>query len=169
MIGEYQSYRLDPRKNPGFPILGLLKLVVTMAFIYALIVPIALLDAVVSLYQYLCFPIYGLAQVERRRFVSIPRQGYESLNFMDRFNCHYCSYANGVLRYAQKIAAETEKMWCPIRQKLRKGYAEPPHHQGFAENGEKEALLQYYARYELVPAEAEPAEGAACPAETGGS
>lgn len=148
MIGEHHSIRLDPLKGKYFPILGLLKLVFGMPFIYALLLPIGLLDFFVSLYQWVCFPIYRIPPVRRGAYIEIKRKGLESLNIVDRLNCYYCSYANGVLRYAQKIAAETEKMWCPIRQKLRQDYCEPAHHAGFSESGSKEALLVYYAKYE---------------------
>lgn len=174
MIGEFHSFRLDPRRQKGFPILGLIKLIIGMPFIYVLIVPIALLDALVSLYQWVCFPIYRLPQVRRTHFVQHRRKGLESLNAVDRLNCYYCSYANGVLRYAQKISSETEKMWCPIRHKLSGGFVQPAHHAEFAENGKKEVLQAYYQRQHkripLLPADAAPECGdeAVCP-ETPGS
>jgi len=148
MIGEHHSIRLDPFKGRFFPIFGLMKLVFGMPFIYALIVPIVLLDFTATLYQRVCFPIYRMPRVNRASYIQIKRKGLESLNIVDRLNCYYCSYANGVLRYVQKIAAETEKMWCPIRQKLKQGYVEPTHHTGFSESGLKEELLTYYAKYE---------------------
>lgn len=148
MIGEYHSTRLDPFKGKWFPLIGLIKLVFGMPFIYALIIPIFALDIMVSLYQSVCFPIYRIPKIRRSHFIHIPRKGLESLNIVDRLNCYYCSYANGVLRYTQKIAAETEKMWCPIRQRLKPGYQEPSHHTDFSENGCKETLLTYYTRYE---------------------
>jgi len=149
MIGEHHSYRLDPFKGKVFPIIGLSKLVFGMPFVYALIFPILLLDLLVTIYQWVCFPIYRIPKLDRNSFIHIRRTGLESLNFVDRLNCYYCSYANGVLRYAQKIAVETEKMWCPIRQKLRPGYSEPNHHRDFTENGTKEVLIRYYARYKM--------------------
>jgi hypothetical protein len=174
MIGEHHSIRLDPREKKGFPILGLLKLVATMPVIYALILPIAFLDLMVSVYQRICFPVYGIPLVKRGSFVRIRRKGLESLNIVDRLNCHYCAYCNGILRYAQKIASETEKMWCPIRHKLGKGFIEPAYHRDFAENGRKEVLLQYYGRYErgLKSGDGggeESADAAACPAESSGA
>jgi len=149
MIGEHHSYRLDAFKGKPFPITGLLKLVFGMPFIYALIIPITLLDALATLYQVVCFPIYRMPGVDRKQFIQIKRTGLESLNGVDRLNCYYCSYANGVLRYVQKIAAETERMWCPIRQLHKKNYTPPTHHADFADNGTRESLERYYVRYEL--------------------
>lgn len=149
MIGEHHSYRIDNFKGKLFPIIGLSKLVFGMPFIYALIIPIVLLDALATLYQVVCFPIYRMPGVDRGSFMQIKRTGLESLNIVDRINCYYCSYANGVLRYVQKIAAETERMWCPIRQLHKKNYTAPQHHADFAENGSTEALKNYFTRYEL--------------------
>ena len=42
--------------------------------IYSLIVPIALLDLWVTLYQRLCFPVYGIAQVKRSKHLVFDRQ-----------------------------------------------------------------------------------------------
>jgi hypothetical protein len=148
MIGEHQSIRLDPLKGKLFPMIGLGKLILSMPFIYVLMIPIGLLDLLVSLYQWICFPIYRLTRIHRNQYIQLQRKGLESLNIVDRLNCYYCSYANGVLRYAQKVASETEKMWCPIRQKQRRGYLEPVHHVDFTDSGCKEALLVYYAKYE---------------------
>jgi hypothetical protein len=149
MIGEHHSYRIDAFKGKLFPVIGLAKLVFGMPFIYALILPITLLDALASLYQTVCFPLYRIPRIERGQFMQIRRSGLEALNIVDRLNCYYCSYANGVLRYVQKIAAETERMWCPIRQMQKKNYTPPAHHADFSENGTRESLEQYYARYEL--------------------
>jgi len=149
MIGEHHSIRLDHFKGRIFPIIGLAKLVFGMPFIYALIVPIVLLDAVATLYQQVCFPIYRMHKIPRSHYMQIKRVGLESLNIVDRLNCYYCSYANGVLRYVQKIAAETERMWCPIRQLQKKNYTEPRHHADFATAGSKDVLEAYYARYEM--------------------
>lgn len=43
------------------------------------------------------------------------------LNIIERFNCIYCGYFNGVVAYTQEIAARTEQYWCPVKhaRKLR--------------------------------------------------
>ena len=46
---------------------------VTAPVIYSLIVPIALADLWVTVYQRLCFPIYGIALVRRSAFIVIDR------------------------------------------------------------------------------------------------
>jgi hypothetical protein len=41
------------------------------------------------------------------------------LNGIERLNCLFCSYANGVIGYVREITARTEQYWCPIRHRRR--------------------------------------------------
>ena len=37
------------------------------------------------------------------------------LNFIERFHCEYCAYANGLIAYATEILGRTEQYFCPIK------------------------------------------------------
>jgi hypothetical protein len=87
--------------------------------IYSLIVPIAVLDAWISLYQAICFPVFGIARVRRDAYIVFDRQHLAYLNLIEKMNCGYCGYANGVLAYVREIAGRTEQYWCPIRHAKR--------------------------------------------------
>jgi len=87
----------------------------TTPVIYSLLLPFAMLDVWVTLYQWVCFPIYGIARVPRRRYFVIDRHKLAYLNGIEKVNCVYCGYANGVIAYVREIAARTEQYWCPIR------------------------------------------------------
>ena len=89
--------------------------VVTAPVIYALIVPLVLLDICVSLYQAVCFPAYGIEKVKRRDYMIFDRGHLAYLNALEKLNCAYCSYANGLIAYVREIAARTEAHWCPIK------------------------------------------------------
>jgi hypothetical protein len=91
----------------------------TAPLIYSLVVPIALLDAWISLYQTICFRAYGIACVRRSNYVVIDRQHLAYLNAIEKLNCVYCGYANGVFAYVREIAGRTEQYWCPIRHASR--------------------------------------------------
>jgi len=92
---------------------------VTSPFIYALIVPFTLLDLFVSVYQAICFPVYGIPKVRRRDYMAIDRNKLRYLNALEGLNCMYCSYGNGVLAYTVEIAGRTEQHWCPIKHARR--------------------------------------------------
>ena len=96
-----------------------LMVVVTAPFIYAVIVPIVILDLFVTLYQATCFPVYGISKVRRRDYIVFDRQNLAYLNALEKLNCAYCSYANGLFAYVREIAARTEQYWCPIKHARR--------------------------------------------------
>ena len=88
---------------------------ITSPFIYSLIVPLALLDTFVLVYQNVCFRVYGIPLVARSRYVVIDRHRLAYLNGMEKLNCVYCGYATGVIALAREVAARTEQYWCPIK------------------------------------------------------
>jgi hypothetical protein len=93
--------------------------ILTAPFIYACIVPFALLDLFVSVYQAVCFPVYGVPKARRRDYMAIDRNKLRYLNALEGLNCLYCSYANGLLAYVVEVAGRTEQHWCPIKHARR--------------------------------------------------
>ena len=87
----------------------------TAPVIYSLLLPFAVLDAWVWLYQRICFPIYGIARVQRRPYFVLDRGKLQYLNAIERANCTFCTYANGTLAYVREVSARTEQYWCPIK------------------------------------------------------
>ena len=99
----------------GAPVLYVL----TAPLIYSLILPFAVVDLWVSLYQAVCFRVYGVPQVPRGRYMIFDRTGLPYLNAVEKLNCAYCSYVNGVIAYVREVAACTEQYWCPIKHTRR--------------------------------------------------
>lgn len=95
--------------------------VLTAPAIYSLIVPLVLLDLFVTLYQAICFPAYGTEKVDRADFIRVDRHHLAYLNALQKLNCVYCGYANGLIGYVQEIAGRTEAFWCPIKHAARVG------------------------------------------------
>ena len=92
-----------------------LKNVLSAPVIWAVIIPTVLLDIGVTLYQAVCFPIYGIPKVDRANYIVFDRRHLYYLNIIEKMNCIYCSYFNGFIAYIQEIAARTEQYWCPIK------------------------------------------------------
>ncbi|MDP2404631.1 MAG: hypothetical protein U1D36_04680 [Hydrogenophaga sp.] len=107
--------------------------------VYSGWVAFALLDAFVSLYQAVCFPIYGIPKVGRADYLVFDRADLPYLNVVEKFNCFYCSYGNGVAAYAREVSARTEQYWCPIKHARRLRDAHPRYPQ-FFEHGDAEAF-----------------------------
>jgi hypothetical protein len=93
--------------------------VLTAPVIYSLIVPLVLLDLFVTIYHAVCFPVYGIPKVRRRDYLIFDRRHLGYLNALEKLNCAYCSYANGLLAYVREIAGRTEQYWCPIKHARR--------------------------------------------------
>ena len=91
----------------------------TAPVIYLGFVPFGLLDLFLAVYQGLCFPIYGVPKVRRADYFTFDRGPLKYLNLLERLNCVYCSYANGLCAYATEVAARTEQHWCPIKHARR--------------------------------------------------
>ncbi len=89
--------------------------VLSAPVIYSLIVPLLLLDGFVSVYQAICFRVYGIPRVSRDRYIALDRHQLDYLNPVEKLNCVYCGYANGLLAYVREIASRTEQYWCPLK------------------------------------------------------
>lgn len=98
---------------------------VTAPVIYSLLIPFLLVDFWVSIYQAICFRVYRIPQVRRGRYMNFDRTGLPYLNMLEKLNCAYCSYVNGVIAYAREIGARTEQYWCPIKYTRRVVGAHP--------------------------------------------
>jgi hypothetical protein len=92
---------------------------ITAPVIYAMIVPLVALDLFVSVYQAVCFPVYGIPKVKRADYFVFDRHHLAYLNALEKLNCAYCSYANCLIAYVREIAARTEQYWCPIKHARR--------------------------------------------------
>ncbi|MGV8923633.1 MAG: hypothetical protein ACOH1L_09870 [Thermomonas sp.] len=116
-------------------------IVLTAPVIYVLIFPFALLDLFITIYQAVCFPIYGIPKVKRRDYLIFDRRHLAYLNALEKLNCAYCSYANGVIGYVREIGSRTEQFWCPIKH-ARKLVAAHPRYNAFADFGDVDAYRE---------------------------
>lgn len=94
-------------------------MILTTPFIYAVLIPFVLLDIFVTIYQYICFPVYGIPNVKRADYLIFDRANLKYLNAIEKINCAYCSYGNGVVAYVREVASRTEQYWCPIKHARR--------------------------------------------------
>lgn len=115
-----------------------LKHLLTSPVIYSLIIPFTLLDLWVTIYQHVCFRAYGIPRVKRREYIVIDRHRLAYLNLLEKINCVYCGYVNGVIAYVREVAGRTEQYWCPIKH-ARVTASFHPHTHEFTDFGDAEA------------------------------
>lgn len=111
---------------------------ITGPIIYAMALPLLMLDLCVSFYQWTCFPIYGIAKVRRSDYIVLDRQYLSYLNFIEKFHCTYCAYGTGLVAYIGEIIARTEQYFCPIKH-ARKILGTHARYNRFLAYGEAEA------------------------------
>lgn len=107
----------------------------TAPLIYSLLLPVALLDLWATLYQQLCFRVYGVPRVRRGDYLRLDRHKLPYLDAVGKLNCAYCGYSNGVIAYAREIAARSEQYWCPIKHRDRPAGVHD-RYDGFADFGD---------------------------------
>jgi hypothetical protein len=129
-------------------------MILTAPVIYSIIIPLFLLDLFFTVYQFICFPVYGIPKVHRRDYLIFDRQHLAYLNVLEKFNCAYCSYANGLIAYGREIASRTEQYWCPIKHAHRLIGAHARYAM-FADYGDAEGFRKFQKLFPNVPVEEE--------------
>ncbi|MCJ7617899.1 MAG: hypothetical protein MUO43_15325 [Desulfobacterales bacterium] len=93
--------------------------ILTAPVIWSFIFPALFMDLAVTFYQAICFRAYGIPRVKRNKYIVIDRHSLSYLNGIEKLNCAYCGYFNGLIAYVQEVAARTEQHWCPIKHARR--------------------------------------------------
>lgn len=128
-------------------------------FIYGLIMPLLFFDFGLFVYQSICFPVYGIEKVKRADYMALDRWHLQYLNFIEKFNCAYCAYANGIIAYGAEIAARTEQYWCPIKH-ARKLMGTHARYEQFIQYGDGENYPRRLSEFrEALSAEARSSPG----------
>ena len=112
--------------------------ILTSPLIWFCLIPAVFLDLVSTLYQFICFPPNKIPKVRRSDYIVIDHFELEYLNALEKVNCVYCSYFNGLMAYVQEIAARTEQHYCPIKH-ARKVAAVHSRYKKFFEYGDADS------------------------------
>jgi len=123
---------------------------VSIPFIWLPLPFLIMLDIVGSVYQEVCFPLYGLEKVKHSDYILIrDRAKLDYLTTVEKFNCMYCGYGNGVLLYLKEIAGRTEKYWCGIKHQNKPGFVARPDQiaADYAEFGDEKDLKDKYGEH----------------------
>jgi len=112
--------------------------IITSPLIYGMVVPLLLLDISLTIYQQICFRVYRIPRVRRADYLVIDRHHLAYLNVIEKLNCVYCGYGNGLIEYGREVTARTEQYWCPIKHARR---TLDPHYRTpkFADYGDAES------------------------------
>ena len=105
--------------------------------IYAMVIPAILLDIILFIYQQVVFRVFKFKLIKRSDYMHFDHQYLGYLNAIEKLNCLYCSYFNGLMLYASAIAGRTELYFCPIKH-AKKVVAQHEYYDEFLSYGDEE-------------------------------
>lgn len=105
--------------------------------IYAMVIPAILFDIILFLFQQVIFRIYKFDFIKRSDYIIFDHQYLGYLNPIEKLNCLYCSYFNGLMQYASAIAGRTELFFCPIKH-AKKVVSQHHYYDEFLSYGDEE-------------------------------
>jgi len=118
--------------------------ILTAPLIWSCLIPALFMDLVVSVFHSTCFRLYGIPLVRREDYIVIDRKSLQYLNAIEKLNCIFCGYFNGLVAYVQEIAARTEQYWCPIKHARKLSMIHSRYHK-FIEYGDSDYYQQRFA------------------------
>lgn len=98
------------RKNP-------ITTLIAMVVIWFGLIPIAIMDVYINVYQIIYFGIQGIPMVKRSDYLIIDRWKLSKLTGAQKMSCLYCEYANGMAAWFKAVANQTEAYSCAIKHK----------------------------------------------------
>jgi len=101
----------------------------TAPIMYGMVIPAILLDVIIFIYQQVVFRIFKVKFLKRSDYIVFDRHYLGYLNPIEKFNCLYCSYINGLLQYASAMAGRTEFYFCPIKHAKKIAYQHDYYHE----------------------------------------
>lgn len=121
--------------------------ILSIPFIYWVFFPVVFMDIVLFIYQQTAFRLYKIPLVRRKDYIVYDRKYLDYLNWIQKFNCMYCSYVNWFFSYAVEIAWRTEKYRCPIKHAHRVKWWHD-WQEYFADYGDPEAFKKVFTSIE---------------------
>lgn len=120
--------------------------ILSFPFAWAMVIPFIFLDIMLYIYQQVVFYLYDLDYIKRSKYIKIDRHKLSYLDPIEKVNCAYCGYSNGLMAYASAIVAQTELYWCGIKHEKDPEFIEPSHHSKFLEYNDKKSFIDKYKK-----------------------
>ena len=141
------------------------RVVLVAPLVYAGFLPFALMDLFVTVHERVGFPAFGIPRLRRADYMAFDRTDLPYLNAIEKGNCFYCSYGDGVAAFLREAASRTEQYWCPIKH-ARRLLGQHERYPRFVEFGDaqtyREGLERLRRQYELPGAAS--GQSVRCPA-----
>lgn len=86
-------------------------------FIYGMAPVMLVFHLCLEIYHRVAFYLYDIKYVDMKDHFVFDRFAKKELNTLQKLNCIYCEYGNGLASYIQEIIGKTEAYWCPLKHK----------------------------------------------------
>lgn len=116
---------------------------ISSPLIYLMILPAMIFDVMLFFYQQVIFRIYKFKFIKRSDYIVFDRHYLAYLNPIEKLNCIYCSYFNGLMHYTSEISAKTELYFCPIKHAKKIAYKHRYYHD-FLTYGDEQDFQQKF-------------------------
>jgi len=90
--------------------------------VYGMLLPALLLDLLLFVYTYVVGRVFKITFAHRKDYIVYDRHYLGYLNIVEKFNCLYCAYFNGLMQYSAAVAGRTELYFCPIKHAKKIAY-----------------------------------------------
>ena len=90
--------------------------------VYMMVLPALLLDVMLFVYTNVVSRVFKIRFGKRSDYLVFDRQYLGYLNVVEKLNCLYCAYFNGLMQYASAVAGRTEFYFCPIKHAKKIAY-----------------------------------------------
>jgi len=90
--------------------------------VYMMVIPAMLLDLMLFVYRNVVSRVFKIEFAKRSDYIVFDRHYLGYLNVVEKLNCLYCAYFNGLMQYASAIAGRTEFYFCPIKHAKKIAY-----------------------------------------------
>ena len=117
--------------------------IISFPFIWFMLIPTIILDICLFIYQNTAIRLYKIPLAKRSDYVVFDRKQLAYLNWIQKLDCIYCSYVNGLFQYAVEVAWRTEKYWCPIKHAKKKAWTHD-WEEHFADYGDVEGFKETF-------------------------
>jgi len=118
-----------PSPGISYPDRNILIALFAVAIMYGMIIPIIIMDLSTRVYQLVYFNAANIPLIPSSDYISFDRWDLTKLSLIQKINCQYCSYANGIAAWTKAVVNQTELYSCAIKNHHQKNGQE--HHKDF--------------------------------------
>lgn len=108
--------------NPKSKMIMQIRYLISTPFIYGMLIPMIIFHILIELYHRIVFSLYDIEYVDYKQHFIFKRYKLNKLTLLQKINCIYCEYGNGLASYIKSIIGKTEVYWCPIKNGRNKNF-----------------------------------------------